>query len=84
MGTPGRGAKKKTPVAVAVELDDQQKPGRIAMRTRAKVDAHGLERFTERAIEKGSKLRTDGWGSYRSVAKAGYDPILSGIWWAVD
>ena len=60
-------------MAVAVELDDQQKPGRIAMGTLAKVDAHGLKRFTERAIEKGSKLRTDGWGSYRSVAKAGYE-----------
>ena len=72
-GTPGRGAEKKTPVAVAVELDDQQKPRRIAMGTLAKVDGHSLKRFTEGAIGKGSKLRTDGWGSYRSVAKAGYE-----------
>ena len=72
-GTPGRGAEKKTPVAVAVELDDRQKPRRIAMSVLAKVDSHSLKRFTEGAIEKGSKLRTDGWGSYRSVAKAGYE-----------
>ena len=72
-GTPGRGAEKKTPVAVAVELDDQQKPRRIAMESLAKVNGHSLKRFAERAIEKGSKLRTDGWGSYRSVAKAGYE-----------
>ncbi len=72
-GTPGRGAEKKTPVAVAVELDDQQKPRRIAMGVLAKVDGHSLKRFTEGTIKKGSKLRTDGWGSYRSVAKAGYE-----------
>ena len=68
-----RGAEKKTPVAVAVELDDQQKPRRIAMGVLAKVDGHSLKRFTEGTIKKGSKLRTDGWGSYRSVAKAGYE-----------
>ena len=72
-GTPGRGAEKKTPVAVAVELDNEQKPRRIAMGALEKVDGHSLKRFTEGAIEKGSKLRTDGWGSYRSVAKAGYE-----------
>ena len=72
-GTVGRGAERKTPVAVAVELDDEQKPRRIAMGTLKKVDGHSLKRFAEGAIEKGSKLRTDGWGSYRTVAKAGYE-----------
>ncbi len=72
-GPRGRGAEKKTPVAVAVELDDMQKPRRIAMGVLSKVDGHSLKRFAVKAIEKGSKLRTDGWGSYRSVAKAGYE-----------
>ncbi len=72
-GTPGRGAEKKTPVAVAVELDDEQKPRRIAMGVLERVDAHSLKRFTTKAITKGSKLRTDGWGSYVSLAKAGYE-----------
>ena len=71
-GRRGRGAAKKTPVAVAVELDDQRKPRRIAMSVLAKVDGHSLKRFAAKTIEKGSTLRTDGWGSYRSVAKAGY------------
>ena len=62
-----------TPVAVAVELDDEQKPRRIAMGVLERVDAHSLKRFTTKAITKGSKLRTDGWGSYVSVAKAGYE-----------
>jgi len=71
-GPRGRGAEKKTPVAVAVELDDKQKPKRIAMGVLEKVDGHSLKRFAAKTIEKGSKLRTDGWGAYRSVAKAGY------------
>ncbi len=71
-GRGGRGAAKKTAVAVAVELDNERKPRRIAMGVLAKVDGHSLKRFVTQAIEKGSKLRTDGWGSCRSVAKAGY------------
>lgn len=79
-GTRGRGAEKKTPVAVAVELDEKQKPRRIAMGVLEKVDGHSLKRFATKAIEKGSTLRTDGWGSYRSVAKAGYshEAIITG------
>ena len=71
-GTTGRGAAKKTPVGVAVELDEHGKPRRVAMDTMAKVDGHSLRKFTEAAVTKGATLKTDGWGSYRSVAKAGY------------
>ena len=71
-GTVGRGAANKTPVAVAVELDAAGKPRHVAMETLAKVDGHSLKQFATRAIEKGSTLRTDGWGAYRTVAKAGY------------
>lgn len=41
---------------------------------------HHLRRFAVKAIAKGSKLRTDGWGAYRVVAKAGYEhePIITG------
>ncbi len=44
------------------------------------VTGHHLKRFAVKAIAKGSKLRTDGWGSYRVVAKAGYEhePIITG------
>jgi len=39
-----------------------------------------LKRFVVKAIAKGSKLRTDGWGAYRVVAKAGYEhePVITG------
>ena len=71
-GPAGRGAAHKTPVAVAVELDDAGKPRRVAMATLAKVDGHSLKKFATQAIAKGSTLHTDGWGAYRTVAKAGY------------
>jgi len=79
-GTTGRGAAKKTPVAVAVELDELGKPRRVAMDTLAKVDGHSLRKFTEDSVTKGAMLKTDGWGSYRRVAKAGYrhDAIVTG------
>lgn len=71
-GTTGRGSANKTPVAVAVELDEAGKPKRLAMDTLAKVDGHSLRQFAEKCIAKGAKLKTDGWGAYKAVAKAGY------------
>lgn len=68
----GRGAEHKTPVAVAVELDEVGKPRRVAMDTLAKVDGHSLRKFAEKSIAKDSTLRTDGWGAYKRVAKGGY------------
>ncbi len=37
-----------------------------------RVDARSLTGFTTRHVAKGLCLRTDGWGSYRSVARSGY------------
>ena len=71
-GTRGRGADKKTVVAVALELRSDGKPGHVAMRSIDRPDGHCLRRFTENKINKGATLKTDGWGAYRSVAKAGY------------
>ena len=71
-GTRGRGADKKTVVAVALELRSDGKPGHVAMRSIDRPDGHCLRRFAENKINKGAMLKTDGWGAYRSVAKAGY------------
>lgn len=71
-GTTGRGAAKKTPVAVAIELDDAGKPRRVALDAMAKVDGHSLRKFAAQTIEKGATLRTDGWGAYKAVAQVGY------------
>jgi len=72
-GRLGRGVEKKIPVGVAVELDKNNRPRRIAMQGMKRVDARNLTGFTTKHVATGSCLRTDGWGSYRSVAKAGYD-----------
>lgn len=71
-GTTGRGSKKKTVVAVALELRADGKPGHVSMHSIERPDGHCLRKFAEGQIEKGSTLKTDGWGAYRSVAKAGY------------
>ena len=71
-GTVGRGAANKTAVGVALELDAAGKPRRVALDTLTKVDGHSLRKFAEQSIAQGSMLRTDGWGAYKPVAKAGY------------
>jgi hypothetical protein len=67
-------------VAVALELDAEGKPLRVAMASMEGVTGHHLKRFASSTVAKGSKLRTDGWGAYRTVAKAGYehDAIVTG------
>jgi len=71
-GRPGQDSDKKVPVAVALELDGGGKPGRVAMASVKRADGHCLKRFAQSTIARGSTLRTDGWGAYRAVAKAGY------------
>ena len=49
------------------------------MASMKRVDGHCLKRFAVKAIAKGSELRTDGWGAYRTVAEAGHEhePIIT-------
>jgi len=76
-GRIGRGAETKSPVAVAVELNVDGKPRHVAMRAIERADAVSLRKFAECKIEKGATLKTDGWGAYRSVAKAGYEHVAT-------
>jgi transposase-like protein len=74
---PGRGAERKTLVAIAVE-----KKGRQLGRTRMAVVADGtrdeLCGFVQACVEPGSTIRTDGWQGYRDLKNRGYthDRIL--------
>ena len=79
-GRPGRDSQKKVPVAVALELSADGKPKRVAMASVPGVSSDHLKRFVSKTIAQGSRLRTDGWGAYRKVAKAGYghEPIITG------
>ena len=72
-GKRGRGAEHKTPVGVALEVRPDGKPGHIALAVLPRVDGHSLRRFATKSITQGASLRTDGWGAYRSVAKAGFE-----------
>lgn len=71
-GRIGRGVETKTPVAIGMELRKDGKPGHMAMQSIPRVDAVSLRKFAESKIAKGATLKTDGWGSYKSVAKSGY------------
>lgn len=58
---------------MAVELAEDGRPKRIALRGLKRADSRSLTDFTTRHVAKGSCLRTDGWGGYASMSKAGYD-----------
>jgi len=79
-GRPGRDSEKKVPVAVALELDDEGKPRRVAIASVKRVDGHCLKRFATKMIAKGSKPRTDGWGAYPVVADPGRSANNKRLW----
>jgi transposase-like protein/Zn ribbon nucleic-acid-binding protein len=64
-GKPGRRADKKTLVAVAVELsEDQMKMGRIRLAVIPDDSSESLITFIKKNVEEGSLVLTDGWSSY--------------------
>lgn len=71
-GHVGRYAEKKTPVAIAVELNDPGRPHRIALETLEKVTGKALKAFADRHLEPGTKVRSDGLRAYRALGRAGY------------
>lgn len=83
----GKGVHEQVLVAAAVEVC-QRKPGskrenkrggRYAGRLRLAIvpdrTARSLAGFVESAIEPGSMVITDGWSSYKSLGKRGYDHL---------
>jgi transposase-like protein len=55
-GRPARDSEKKFPVAVALELDAEGKPQRVAMASMEGVTGHHLKRFTTSTVAKGSNI----------------------------
>lgn len=84
-GKSGRGSENKTVVIVAVETQtkeittgkDKGKTKEVAGRTRMKViencTKESIEAFINEHVEQGSKIRSDGWKSYESIAHKGFD-----------
>lgn len=70
-GKRGRGAEGKTLVLVAAEARATQ-IGRIRLRRIAKASAKSLVPAVQTLVEPGSRLRTDGWTSYRGLGGKGY------------
>ena len=68
-GARGRGAKGKTIVAVAVEDKGEEGFGRIRLETIDDASTKSLVTFLKNNVEKGSRLRTDGWTSYPGIDK---------------
>lgn len=80
-GKRGRGAENKTLVAVAVEDKGETSNtgkgiGRIRLQIIPNASAESLTAFVKEHVNKGSRIRTDGWSGYPSVSALGYKHII--------
>jgi transposase-like protein len=71
-GRSGRGAESKFIVAIAIELLDPKGFGRVRLRRIQDVSSASLIAFVRYAVEPGSEVRTDGWKSYKGLARQNY------------
>jgi transposase-like protein len=74
----GRGAKRKTIVAIAAEVRGRG-PGRIRMAQIPDLSAPSLRRFVRDNVRRGSELRTDAWSGYNGIEVMGYRHIVTNI-----
>jgi len=71
-GKHGRGTGNKVLVAVAVEVIDNVRPGRVRMQVIPDVKGTSLKEFVLSNIAEGSTVITDGLNSYSFVGTSGY------------
>lgn len=74
----GRGAKRKSIVAIAAEVRGRG-PGRIRMAKIPDLSAPSLRRFVRDNVKIGSELRTDAWPGYNGIEIMGYRHIVTNI-----
>jgi len=74
----GRGAKRKTIVAIAAEVRGRG-PGRIRMAKVPDLSAPSLHGFIRDNVQKGAELRTDAWSGYNGIATMDYKHIVINI-----
>jgi hypothetical protein len=74
----GRGAKRKTIVAIAAEVRGRG-PGRIRMAKIPDLSAPSLRRFVRDNVQRGAELRTDAWSGYNGIEVMGYKHIVTNI-----
>jgi transposase-like protein len=75
-GARGRQTETKAIVAIAVEVMDEKRLGRVRMRPVPDVKAASLGPFVKDVVESGATVLTDGWSGYTDVAALGYDHVV--------
>jgi transposase-like protein len=76
-GKRGRGTENKTLVAIAVEiLEGKNQYGRVRMSVVPDASKESLQGFVKENVEPNSTVVTDGWASYASLPKAGYQHVV--------
>jgi len=76
-GKRGRGTENKSLVAIAVELKEgTNQLGRIRMSVVTDASKESLQGFIRENVELGSTIITDGWSSYTSLPKIGYQHVI--------
>jgi transposase-like protein len=74
-GTVGRGAARRSIVAVALEVTRPKGFGRVRLRCVDSAAAADLVPFVVDAVEPGSTVFTDGWGGYNPLPQHGYERV---------
>lgn len=74
----GRGARRKTIVAIAAEVRSRG-PGRIRMAKIPDLSAPSLRQFVRTNVQRGAMLRTDAWSGYKGIEVMGYEHIVNNI-----
>jgi len=74
----GRGAKRKTIVAIAAEVRGRGL-GRIRMAKVPDLSAPSLRGFVRDNVQKGAQLRTDAWSGYNGIEVMGYKHIVINV-----
>lgn len=75
-GGRGRYTETKAIVAVAVEIIDEERLGRVRMQVIPNVRAASLGPFVSSAIKPGATVITDAWSGYTEVESLGYDHLV--------
>ncbi len=77
-GRRGRGADGKALVAIAVEAR-QGGPGRVRMQRIPNATKDVLTEFVLDHVQRGSEVRTDGWGGYNGVGEHRFSHVVTNI-----
>jgi transposase-like protein len=71
-GKRGRGAGRKSIVAIAIEVHNPKGFGRVRMQRIPDASAQSLVPFVERSVTQGSSVLTDSWRGYNGIEQQGY------------